>query len=163
MLAPVFLSYLMEAWRKKRGYVKRHRGEGSAHRFSKDKVFTHGDFYLLSLVGASLKATLGITDVRDADVVELRRVAKNLRLVNDEFGGAFQGSLRKLVRAIDLGFDSALSILYDYCNGLCQTDPGLDIRTILVRDATWGRISEQFGTKLGELLDVNRGLLTMEF
>jgi hypothetical protein len=162
LLIPVFLSHLMEEWRQRRNYVKRHRGDGSAHRFSKDKVFAHGDFYLLSSVGVSLKAALRIDDVRQADVLELRRIARNLRMIDEEYGGAFQGSLRRLARSVDSAFDGALRVLYEFCDRVRETDPELDLRTLLVRDTTWGEVYREAGDEIMGLLDANRGLLASE-
>ncbi len=163
LLVPVFLSSLMESWRQKRGYVRRHRGEGPAHRFSKDKVFTHGDLYLLAIVGTSLQHSLCVEDVHSADVLELRRVARNLRRISPDFGGVFQGSLRRVAKSIDSAFDNSLALLYQFCEARCRADEGLDIRTLLVRDSSWGEFLKEAGSRMESVLDVSRDVLSAEY
>ena len=163
LLVPVFLSSLMEGWRQKRGYVRRHRGEGPAHRFSKDKVFTHGDLYILAAVGVSLKHLLGIKDVHSADVLELRLVARNLRRISPDFGGVFQGSLRRVAKSIDSAFDDSLALLYQFCDTRCKADEGLDIRTLLVRDSSWGEVFKEAGSRMAGVLDLSREVLLADY
>lgn len=163
LLIPVFFSLLLEDWRKARGFVKRHRGPGSAHRVSKDKVVTHGEFYLLSMLGASVQRAFECSETGLPDVLELKRMARNLRLINQEYGGPFQGTLRRLARSLEVGCDDALGILHEYSTKACEADPDLEIRTLLVRDSTWPDITTKYSRRIDQLLAPAKLLLTNEY
>jgi hypothetical protein len=163
LLLPVFLNHLMEDWRLKNGYVKRHRGLGSPHRVSRDKVVTYGDLYLLSMLGSSYKNIFGAEHLRKTNILELRRATKNVRLVNEKYGGPWQGTLRKLARALETAFGDSLEILYNYCASECAKDQELTIRNLLVRDSTWGDLASLNGPEITQLLSTSRVFLLNEF
>jgi AIPR protein len=163
LLFPVLLNHLMEDWRLKNGYQKRHRGVGSPHRVSRDKVVTYGDLYVLSMLGTSYQKTFGADSPRKANILELRRATKNVRLVNEKYGGPWQGTLRKLARALESAFEASLEILYNYCAIECGKDQELTIRNLLVRDSTWDDLASLNGPGISQLLASSKVLLLNEF
>ena len=155
LLLPTQMLYLLGEWRKKRGIKLRNTSGRKRLAVTRPEVLKHGDLYVLSIVGDSLKRLWGYADPAKADPRILRIPCKNLKDLIPEYRKPRRGRQQHLARELEGAYENALEALYTFCKERCAKDPELTVRNLLVRPSTWKELE---GAMAGPIERAAKGL-----
>ncbi|MDA8054925.1 MAG: AIPR family protein [Thermoplasmatales archaeon] len=143
--------HLFNEWRKKKGYKLRSREGVKRKSITRPELVRHGDYYILSIVGRSLRMLLDVELAHDVQVKKLEIYCKNLKGAILNYQITKRDRIGRLIGVINDSFDSALELLYSFSRRAYDVDRDVNARNFLVRSSTWKEFEENKANNISKI------------